>query len=60
MPTRLSKEIIQYINEQYPEYDTITKLKTDAMNDNYSKRVQKEVDKICGMFLTKNENDRQF
>lgn len=47
------KEMISYIDEHYPEYDTITTLKEDAMNDNYNKRVEQEVKKVCDMFLTK-------
>lgn len=42
----MNQKMIQYINEHYPEYDTISKLKTDAMNDNYHKRVEQEVKKV--------------
>lgn len=43
----------QYIDEHFPEYDTITTLKTDAMNKNYNDRVEQEVEKIRNLFLTK-------
>lgn len=47
----MTQRMTQYINEHYPEYDTISKLKTDAMNYNYSKRVEEEVKKIRENFL---------
>lgn len=43
--------MVQYIDKHYPEYDTITTLKTDAMNDNYNKRVEHAVNKIREEFL---------
>lgn len=45
--------MLEYIDKHYPEYDTMTKLKNDAMNDNYNKRVEQEVKKVCEMFLEK-------
>lgn len=56
----MTQKMTQYIDEHYPEYDTITKLKADAMNDNYRKRVEEEVKKIRQMLLTKNESDLQI
>ncbi len=49
----MPKEMLEYIDEHYPEYDTITTLKTDAMNDNYKNRVEQEIKKIYEMFLEK-------
>lgn len=49
----ITPKMKQYVDEHYPEYDTITTLKTDAMNDNYNKRVEREVKKIREMFLAK-------
>ncbi len=49
--------MIHYIDEHYPEYDTITTLKTDAMNDNYNRRVEQEVKKVRDMFLAKTEQE---
>lgn len=46
----MTPKMTQYIDEHYPEYDTITTLKTDAMNDNYHKRVGQAVKKICEKF----------
>ncbi|MBO5478147.1 MAG: hypothetical protein J6A04_00195 [Clostridia bacterium] len=47
----MSKEMKEYIEEHYPEYDTITTLKTDAINDRYKHRLETEVNQICNMFL---------
>lgn len=49
--SQMSEEMKQYIDEHYPEYDTITTLKSDAVNDNYRKRVKQEVEKVCNIFL---------
>lgn len=49
----MTKEMIRYIDEHYPEYDTITTLKTDAMNDNYNKRVEQAIKKIREEFIQK-------
>ena len=46
----MPKEMLEYIDEHYPEYDTITTLKTDAMNDNYKNRVEQEIKKIYEMY----------
>lgn len=60
MKSLTDNKMLQYIDEHYPEYDTITKLKADAMNDSYHKRVEEEVKKIRQMLLTKNESDLQI
>lgn len=60
IPSHSNKEMIQYINKHYPEYDTITTLKTDAMNDNYNKRVVEEVEKICNLFLKENSKELEL
>ena len=52
---KMSEEMEKYITEHYPEYDTITTLKTDAMNDYYRNRIETEVNRICNMFLDKNQ-----
>lgn len=49
----------QYIESHYPEYDTLTTLKVDAMNDYYRKRVKSEVNKISKMFLKEKESERE-
>ncbi|MCI8352690.1 MAG: hypothetical protein HFJ58_03680 [Clostridia bacterium] len=49
----MPKEMLEYIDIHYPEYDTITTLKTDAMNDNYNKKVEQEIKKLNEMFLEK-------
>ena len=36
----INEEMLRYIDEHYPEYDTITTLKSDAMNENYKRRVK--------------------
>lgn len=48
---KMRKEIIEYIDKHYPEYDTITKLKTDAMGDKYNQRLKIEAKKVCDLFL---------
>lgn len=52
---QMSEEMKKYINENYPEYDTVTTLKTDAMNIKYMERLDKEVKKVYDMFLRKKE-----
>lgn len=47
----ITQAIAQYIDKHYPEYDTITKLKADAMNDSYHKRVEQAVKEIQEKFL---------
>lgn len=42
----MDDEKSQYIDENYPTYDTITSLKSDATDDNYLKRVQNELNNI--------------
>lgn len=49
----MPEDMLKYINEHYPEYDTITTLKADAMNDSYNKRIEREVTKVCDIFLEK-------
>lgn len=46
----MTPKMTQYIEEHYPEYDTITTLKADAMNDSYHKRVEQAVKKIHEKF----------
>ena len=36
----------QYIKKNYPEYDTITTLKDDAIDEDYKNRLKKEVNNI--------------
>ncbi|MCI8482491.1 MAG: hypothetical protein HFJ27_05530 [Clostridia bacterium] len=48
--------MIKYIDKHYPEYDTITTLKADAMNDNYKTRVIRETEKVCKLFLKEKDN----
>ena len=50
---QMNEEMKAYIEEHYPEYDTITTLKTDAMNVQYDKRLDKEIKKVYDMFLIK-------
>ncbi len=47
----MTSEMKQYIDEHYPEYETISTLKTDAMNDYYHKRVEQVVNKTKEKFL---------
>ncbi len=56
----MSKEMLEYIDEHYPEYDTITTLKTDAVNDNYNKKVEQEIKKIYEIFLEKEILEREI
>lgn len=52
--------MLEYIDKYYPEYDTITTLKNDAMNDIYNKRVEQAVRKIYDMFLEKENLEQQI
>lgn len=54
----INEEMLRYIDEHYPEYDTITTLKADAMNENYKRRVKQEIEKVCNMFLKEKDIEK--
>lgn len=56
----IPEDMNRYINEHYPEYDTITTLKTDAMNDYYRNRIEIEANQVRNMFLKEEKLEREM